>query len=266
MADFLIDVSEHNGRIDWEAIRPHIDGAIIRCGYGDDYYYQDDDMWLRNVSECERLGIPYGVYLYSYATNAAHAKSEAAHALRLLEGHNPDYPVYFDSEENGTGGVAAECAEIFCSAMEEAGYDAGIYASLSWWHSYLDTSTRWSKWVAAWGTDIPGMECDIWQYSSDGYIQGHPGRLDVNWCYIEPKREDEDEMTDEQIQKLADAIYSNFNDPWSGCDDAKAIWGADGKNKGDGKRNWYNLQRWNYDNLVKINQRLDAIEKKLGAK
>ena len=59
-----IDVSEHNRNIDWEKVKAAgIDYAIIRCGYGDDYYNQDDKQWLRNVSECERLGIPYGVYI-----------------------------------------------------------------------------------------------------------------------------------------------------------------------------------------------------------
>ena len=63
----IIDVSEHNGRIDWEQARKHIDGVIIRCGYGMDQTNQDDKYWKRNADECTRLGIPFGVYLYSYA-------------------------------------------------------------------------------------------------------------------------------------------------------------------------------------------------------
>ena len=73
-----IDVSEHNGIIDWAQVKASgIDFAIIRCGYGMDQTDQDDKQWLRNVTECERLGIPYGVYIYSYATNTDRAKSEA---------------------------------------------------------------------------------------------------------------------------------------------------------------------------------------------
>ena len=80
--------------IDWNAVKnSDVEYVIIRCGYGDNYTSQDDKQWLRNVSECERLGIPYGVYIYSYAQTTAQAKSEADHVLRLLKGHNPTYPV-----------------------------------------------------------------------------------------------------------------------------------------------------------------------------
>lgn len=62
MERLLIDVSEHNGVIDWNQVKGHIDGAIIRCGFGMDQADQDDKQWSRNVAECERLGIPFGVY------------------------------------------------------------------------------------------------------------------------------------------------------------------------------------------------------------
>ena len=94
----IVDVSEHNGNIDWAKVKASgIVGAIIRCGYGQDQTGQDDKKWLRNVSECERLGIPYGVYLYSYAKTTGAVHGEINHALRLLKGHSPAWPVYFDS-------------------------------------------------------------------------------------------------------------------------------------------------------------------------
>ncbi len=118
MQKLIIDVSEHQRRINWEAVKPHIDGAIIRCGYGDDEAGQDDKWWSYNVKECERLGIPYGVYLYSYADSVAHANSEVAHAKRLLKGHKPQYPVYIDLEEERYGAFAKKAADIFCKAMK----------------------------------------------------------------------------------------------------------------------------------------------------
>lgn len=70
-----IDVSQYQGTIDWERVKASgIDFAIIRCGYGMNQTDQDDNQWLRNVSECERLGIPYGVYLYSYANTVEKAR------------------------------------------------------------------------------------------------------------------------------------------------------------------------------------------------
>ncbi|HIS39969.1 MAG TPA: LysM peptidoglycan-binding domain-containing protein [Candidatus Aphodovivens avistercoris] len=182
MAKFIIDVSEHQGSIDWEAVKPHIDGAIIRCGYGNDDASQDDKQWARNVSECERLGIPFGVYLYSYATDPGMARSEAQHALRLIAGRKLQYPVYFDSEQPGTEGVARACAEAFGDVIEAAGYWCGVYASRSWFQSYINLD-RFTKWIASWGSSDAGMGCDMWQYSSDGSIAGISGRVDCNWCY-----------------------------------------------------------------------------------
>ena len=92
----VIDVSEHQGRIDWNKAKNNIDGAIIRCGYGDDIMSQDDKQYANNLSECERLKIPHGVYLYSYAVNDTQAESELAHILRLIKGHKFEYPIFLE--------------------------------------------------------------------------------------------------------------------------------------------------------------------------
>ena len=183
-----IDVSEHQGVINWEAVKnSDVDFVIIRCGYGDNYSYQDDKQWLRNVRECERLGIPYGVYIYSYATTAAQARSEAQHVLRLLSGHNPAYPVYFDMEDNSTLGAQsqfAEFASIFCSTIEAAGYEAGVYANLYWWNTYLTDSrfSQWDRWVAQYNyqCDYQGVYA-MWQSTSSGTVPGISGNVDINF-------------------------------------------------------------------------------------
>ena len=83
-----IDVSEWQWDIDWAKVKASgIEFAIIRCGYGENQTDQDDAKFLRNVTECERLDIPYGVYIYSYATDTASAADEADHVLRLINGH-----------------------------------------------------------------------------------------------------------------------------------------------------------------------------------
>ena len=92
--EIIIDVSQHQGVIDWNKVKGNIDGAILRCGYGDDITSQDDTQYARNLSECERLGIPRGVYLYSYARTETQAKSELAHILRLIKGHTFQLPIY----------------------------------------------------------------------------------------------------------------------------------------------------------------------------
>ena len=101
MALKIIDVSEHQGIINWDAVKGNVDGVIIRCGYGDNITSQDDRQWARNISECERLGIPRGVYLYSYADSDAHAQSVLQHLLRLLAVHSFQLPVYLACELAG---------------------------------------------------------------------------------------------------------------------------------------------------------------------
>lgn len=196
-----VDVSEWNQDIDWEAVRDDgIKYAIIRVGYGSDYSSQDDKWWERNVSECERLGIPFGVYLYSYAQDAEMAQSEAEHVLRLIDGHDLTYPVYFDMEDasqlRATGydrDALAEIARTFCDAIEDAGYDVGIYANKYWFEHYLidECFDAWPRWVAQYNTvcDYDG-DYSMWQYSSGGRVAGidHPaddfgGRADVNYLY-----------------------------------------------------------------------------------
>lgn len=185
MTKLIIDVSEHQGNINWEKVKPGVAGAILRCGFGSDYDYQDDKQFKRNADECTRLGIPFGVYLYSYAKTEEQAKSEAAHVLRLIKGYKLDYPVYYDLEEAGTEKGAVKRAEIFGDIIEKAGYWCGIYANLYWWENHLNGLERFTKWVAQYNStcDYKGANKDIWQYSSMGACDGISGRVDMNLCY-----------------------------------------------------------------------------------
>lgn len=175
----IIDVSEHNGKLNWEKLKPQIEGAIIRCGFGSNYKKQDDAYFSRNVSECERLGIPYGVYIYSYANTEAKAKSEAEHVKRLIEGHKLAFPVFYDLEEEKYSSFATKAANAWLKAME--GYDVGIYANVNWWKNYLKNVKCDKKWVAYWGKTKPSISgMVLWQYSSTGKISGVSGNFDLN--------------------------------------------------------------------------------------
>lgn len=181
----LIDVSEHQGKIDWEKVKPYVDGAILRCGYGMDLKRQDDGQFHRNAEACSRLGIPFGVYLYSYANSEEKAKSEAAHVLRLIEGYSLSYPVYLNLEEDGTQNGAVQRARIFGEIIEKAGYWCGIYANLHWWEKHLAGLEEFTKWVAQYNKvcDYKGKNLDMWQYSNCGSISGIAGNVDINICY-----------------------------------------------------------------------------------
>lgn len=190
-----IDVSYWNGNetpIDWEKVKASgIDYAILRCGYGNNLKKYDDSTFAYNASECERLGIPYGVYIYSYADSVSDAKSEANHVLRLITKRKIDYPVYYDLEDeiltqNMTNSEIVECAKVFCERINDHGYVAGIYANLNWWNNILKSSKldKYEKWVAQYN-----YKCDykkkyrIWQSTSMGTIDGiaTKGKVDVNF-------------------------------------------------------------------------------------
>ncbi len=189
----VIDVSKHQGAIDWAKVKGQVDGVIIRCGYGKDIVSQDDARFKENVDACIQYGIPFGVYLYSYAKTVEDAKSEAEHVLRLVEPYKGKllYPVYLDLEESGTESGAVERALVFGDLLETAGFWCGVYANQYWWTSYLkDGLNRFTKWVAKYGTNNgqpqtePSVEnTDMWQYTSVGVVDGIKGNVDMNICY-----------------------------------------------------------------------------------
>ena len=229
MKRVLIDVSEHQGVIDWEKVMPHIDGAILRCGYGSDYEHQDDEQFKRNADECTRLGIPFGVYLYSYAKTTDRAKSEAAHVLRLIKGYKLAYPVYLDLEENGTQDGAVERARVFGEIIEKAGYWCGIYANLNWWENHLPGLDRFTKWVAQYykECEYTGSHLDIWQYTSKGNVPGIKGNVDMNECYRDLPAESlggakVEEVNPEPVKKSVSELVEEILDgKWGNGDDRK---------------------------------------------
>jgi GH25 family lysozyme M1 (1,4-beta-N-acetylmuramidase) len=192
----VIDVSYAQGRIDWDKVKGQIDGAILRCGYGDDTQDQDDNQWLRNVAECARLGIPYGVYLYSYAGNTSQVQSEINHALRLITGKEPVLGVFLDLEENSLGYLAKTAAEMWCTQMNAKGYKAGIYCGAYYYKSYLQgmyEKLRALWWIAGYGNNSgvpepgykpnPGFKYDAWQYTSKARIAGINTYVDASEWY-----------------------------------------------------------------------------------
>lgn len=186
MSKLLIDVSEHQGQINWDQVKTTgVDGAILRCGFGDNITSQDDKQWKRNADECTRLGIPFGAYIYSYATSMAQIESEAQHVLRLVKGYKLSYPIYLDLEQAGTESGAVERAKRFGDIIEAAGYWCGIYANLNWWNNYLPGLDRFTKWIAQYNSqcEYTGANKDIWQYSSTGRVAGIAGNVDMNECY-----------------------------------------------------------------------------------
>lgn len=189
---FGIDVSEHNGDIDWKTTSKYIDFAILRVGYGGNYTSQDDKKFIRNAEACKKYKIPFGVYLYSYAKNTAQAKSEAEHTLRLIKKYKLDFPVFYDLEENSQAKLGSTAlssmAKTYCNEISKAGYKVGVYANTYWFTNILTNPTfnnpSWYKWVAQYNTHCTYTgPYQMWQFSSKGKIDGISGNVDVNlWC------------------------------------------------------------------------------------
>lgn len=185
-----IDVSSNNGEIDWQAVKSDgIDFAIIRCGYGMDQTNQDDSRWLENVAGCEAAGIPYGVYIYSYADSVSRAISEADHVLRLIKGHTLSYPVYFDMEDSSiftstTAKQRTQIANAFCKRIEAAGYEASVYASNYAFTNDLPEKAfdKWGRWVAHYNTKCGYQGTyEMWQATNQGSVAGIKGAVDINF-------------------------------------------------------------------------------------
>lgn len=199
-----IDVSSWQKSINWSSVKASdVDFAIIRCGWGDNVlvdekggeagkgdgiFDQDDKYWKINADACTRLGIPFGVYIYSYAETVEQAKSEAEHVLRLVKGYNLSYPIYYDMEDAVQDKLSndelAELAKTFCGIIEDNGYDVGVYASKNWFDNKLvdPCFDTWERWVAQWNSSCTySKEFRLWQATSSGAVPGIEGRVDLNF-------------------------------------------------------------------------------------
>lgn len=181
----IIDVSEHNGAIDWAKVKAAGASAIIRCGYGRDFENQDDKWWLRNVRGATENGVTFGVYLYSYASDTTYICGEITHVRRLIEPLRGNkfftLPVFLDLEEKSQEGIAGKLAREWESrAPGSLGHDTGIYASEYWWGEFLPLDLTGKKWVAKWSEKPPTVPWDFWQYTDAGKIPGVSGRVDMS--------------------------------------------------------------------------------------
>lgn len=188
-----IDVSEHNGALDWSKIKAAgISFAIIRTGYGVSH---TDNYFKRNMEGALAQGIPVGVYHFSYALNAAGAKNEAAFVLKLLEPYKDKItlPVFYDFEYDTVSYAKKQGVTLgkeafnshtvaFCEAIKAAGYTPGTYYNLDYLRRYVDINQvgKYTQWYAQYASNASASGWAIWQYSSSYTIPGCSGRFDAN--------------------------------------------------------------------------------------
>lgn len=238
-----IDVSSYQGTNDWNKTKSDIGFAILRCGFGSDIATQDDEQFARNVTECERLNIPYGVYLYSYAKTEAMIDSEVEHTLRLLGAHKP-FCVYIDMEDGSTTAlgktVLTGFAKRFCEAVKAKGFKVGVYANQNWFQNYLDVKALhdagYSIWCAKYADSKPNIAAayDIWQYSSKGSVAGINGNVDMNYMYNDIRAKVDTTtsapVTTKTVEELAQEVIAG---KWGNGEDRKNRLTAAGYNYGE---------------------------------
>lgn len=183
-----MDVSYAQGSINWEQVKASkkIEFAILRAGYGRETS-QVDTQFERNYAACKRLGIPVGVYWYSYATTAAESEQEAKVCLQTIRGKQFEYPVAFDIEEKENLQNADALCQAFCSALEKQGYYAAIYTFKSALENNISAAikSRYDIFLSHVGvqqTSYAGAY-GLWQYSWTGRIPGITGDVDLNYAY-----------------------------------------------------------------------------------
>lgn len=192
-----IDVSAHQGRIDWTQVaQAGVEFAMIRAGYrgytqGD---LEQDAYFAQNLDGALAAGLDAGVYFFSQAITVDEAAEEAQLVLTMLEGRALTYPIVFDWEDieadartdGMTSPLLTDIAEAFCKAIEDAGYRAGIYFNQRFGYQEFDLLRLQDRvfWLAEYNIP-PTFDYDfqIWQYTSDGTVPGIDTPVDLNLSF-----------------------------------------------------------------------------------
>ena len=202
-----VDVSRHQGWIDWEKVKAAgYEFAIIRVGYrgyGAEGLVCLDEQFDTNIQNAQAAGLDVGVYFFAQAINEEEAKEEAEFVLEHIAGYELQLPVVYDPEtilddEARTDDVSGEQftknTEVFCSMIEEAGYQPMIYSNMLW--EAYELNLEYLEGYPIWYADYEPLpqtpyHFDFWQYTNEGSVDGIEGRTDLNIQLI-PKGQTEE--------------------------------------------------------------------------
>ncbi len=193
-----VDVSDHQGEIDWQAVADAgVEFAILRCGWRGYSAggLNEDATFRQNIEGAQAAGLDVGVYFFSQAISMAEAAEEALYTLKLLEGYELQLPVFFDWEKIGTDAartddvpgetVTAACLE-YCRLIQSEGYDAGVYMylNLAYYTYDLEQFAGMTIWMGDPGS-APEFyyDHDYWQYTFTGSVPGIEGEVDMDVLY-----------------------------------------------------------------------------------
>ena len=187
----IIDVSRYQGNIDWDKLAGKIGGAMLKTvstnkSFGGIYI---DPMFESNYAACRRLGIPVGVYYYTYAQDAATVQAELAKLHQALEGKTLTLPVAVDVEDNKLKLLSADALTDLVIAAADAIESWGLYAMVYTYTYYSNTELNMDRlaaydlWIADYRGQRPTRKHGMWQYTSTGRLEGIAGNVDLSHAY-----------------------------------------------------------------------------------
>lgn len=186
-----IDLSAHNGTVDFKKLKGQVDFIILRAGFGK-IATQKDKMFETYYKGCKDNDIPVGVYWFSYCLTETDAILEAKACMECIKGKQFEYPIYFDMEEPKQCKLPKEkctaIANAFCGELEKNNYWCGVYSMDSFFKNNLieNIQSRYAIWVARVENVKPTYtnKYQMWQYSWKGKFNGINADTDCNYCYI----------------------------------------------------------------------------------
>lgn len=193
-----IDVSKWQGDINWKKVYSSgVDFAIIRSSYGKEHV---DEKLEANVAGCQKNGISYGFYHYTYAASVKEARKEARFFLNTIKKYKPDYPIVLDIENDHFKSMSrkkvTDILIAFMTELENAGYYATVYSYANFFRDHVDMSRikQYDVWVASWGDEdklnsVYDGPYGMWQYSAVGRVNGINGDVDLDYAFKDyPKK------------------------------------------------------------------------------
>lgn len=197
-----VDVSEHQGQVDWQQVAAGgVEFVILRVGYRGytEGSLQEDAYFRENYEGARAAGLKLGAYFFSQALTPEEAREEAEYVCGLLDGRALDLPVFFDWEtvEGGERAPTADglpltqCAVAFCQTVQDEGYTAGVYFNQIFGYTYFNLGylQDYALWLAEYGEQPEFLyHFDYLQYSDSGTVPGIAGNVDLD-LWLMPQEE-----------------------------------------------------------------------------
>lgn len=190
----IIDISTYQSNINWTKVKgAGIKGVIIRAGYGTN----QDKRFKEHITGAQKVGLPVGIYWFSYAYTDSMAKKEAELCMKIIKPYKIQLPVYFDWEYDSmrfakqhgrapSKSLITSMTAVFCKALESNGYKAGVYYNYDYKQNHYDLNklSKYSFWYALYQNKV-ASGCDMQQYTSSGKVDGIAGSVDMNYLINE---------------------------------------------------------------------------------